>query len=181
MEAAEAAALMVGRRGRQRTAGRRPQAAVPALLYGELVPLAQGGVRCTVASAGHPLPLLLRPDGTVRTAAEPQMLLGIVEDVAYQSQTFDLAPGDTLLCVTDGVTERRSGPRMFDDGDGLARVLAGCAGLAAQGSRSGSGRRCTTSRSAAGGRSGAAGAAGAVAGRGPASGCPGEVPGRVPR
>ncbi|WP_256091335.1 SpoIIE family protein phosphatase, partial [Streptomyces griseus] len=44
---------------------------------------------------------------------------------------FDLAPGDTLLCVTDGVTERRSGPLMFDDGDGLARVLAGCAGLPA--------------------------------------------------
>lgn len=131
MEAAEAAALMVAAAGgRQLHDG--SQSRFLSLLYGEVVPLPGGGVRCTVASAGHPLPLLLRPDGSVRPAAEPQVLLGVVEDVAYESQVFDLAPGDTLLCVTDGVTERRSGPLMFDDGDGLARVLAGCAGLPAE-------------------------------------------------
>ncbi|MDT0493411.1 SpoIIE family protein phosphatase [Streptomyces griseus] len=130
MEAAEAAALMVAAAGGQQLHD-GSQSRFLSLLYGEVVPLPGGGVRCTVASAGHPLPLLLCPDGSVRPAAEPQVLLGVVEDVAYESQTFDLAPGDTLLCVTDGVTERRSGPLMFDDGDGLARVLAGCAGLPA--------------------------------------------------
>ncbi|MFC9031120.1 SpoIIE family protein phosphatase [Streptomyces arboris] len=130
MEAAEAAALMVAAAGGQQLHD-GSQSRFLSLLYGEVVPLPAGGVRCTVASAGHPLPLLLRPDGSVRPAAEPQVLLGVVEDVAYESQVFDLAPGDTLLCVTDGVTERRSGPLMFDDGDGLARVLAGCAGLPA--------------------------------------------------
>ncbi|WP_443078889.1 SpoIIE family protein phosphatase [Streptomyces sp. NBC_01497] len=106
------------------------------LLYGELVPLPVGGkgggARCTVASAGHPLPLLLRPDGSVRPAAEPQLLLGVAENTPYESQTFDLEPGDTLLCVTDGVSERRSGGRMLDDGDGLARALSQCAGLTAE-------------------------------------------------
>ncbi|MFD8621211.1 SpoIIE family protein phosphatase [Streptomyces sp. NPDC059513] len=131
MEAAEAAALMVAAAGGQQLHD-GSQSRFLSLLYGEVVPLAGGGVRCTVASAGHPLPLLLRPDGSVRPAADPQVLLGVVEDVAYESQVFDLAPGDTLLCVTDGVTERRSGPLMFDDGDGLARVLAGCAGLPAE-------------------------------------------------
>ncbi|KAB2594216.1 ATP-binding SpoIIE family protein phosphatase [Streptomyces arboris] len=130
MEAAEAAALMVAAAGGQQLHD-GSQSRFLSLLYGEVVPLPGGGVRCTVASAGHPLPLLLRPDGSVRPAAEPQVLLGVVEDVAYESQVFDLAPGDTLLGVTDGVTERRSGPLMFDDGDGLARVLAGCAGLPA--------------------------------------------------
>ncbi|MFF8911798.1 SpoIIE family protein phosphatase [Streptomyces sp. NPDC015032] len=132
MEAAEAAALMVAAAGGQQTAD-TGQSRFLSLLYGELVPLPGGGVRCTVASAGHPLPLLLRPDGEVRPAAESQMLLGIFDDVAYESQSFELAPGDSLLCVTDGVTERRSGTLMFDDGDGLARALADCAGLSADG------------------------------------------------
>ncbi|MEU6093602.1 SpoIIE family protein phosphatase [Streptomyces sp. NPDC047079] len=108
-----------------------PHARFLSLLYGELAPF-DGGVRCTLASAGHPLPLLLGPDGDVRVVAQPQTLLGVVEDVTYACDTFELYPGDTLLCVTDGVTERRSGSRQFDDGDGLAAALAGCAGLSAQ-------------------------------------------------
>ncbi|WP_436843599.1 SpoIIE family protein phosphatase [Streptomyces hundungensis] len=109
-----------------------PQARFLSLLYGELVPDADGGpVRCTLASAGHPLPLLLRPDGSVRAAAVPQILLGVLEGARYESESLGLDPGDILLCVTDGVTERRSGGRMFDDADGLAAVLSGCAGLTA--------------------------------------------------
>ncbi|WSX69836.1 SpoIIE family protein phosphatase [Streptomyces sp. NBC_00932] len=133
METAEAAARMVAMAGGQEL-HEDPQSRFLSLLYGELVPLPDGaGVRCTLASAGHPLPLLLSPDGAVRAAAAPQMLLGVIEGVAYESETFDLVPGDTLLCVTDGVTERRAGPRMFDDGDGLSAELAGCTGLTAQG------------------------------------------------
>ncbi|WP_327345811.1 ATP-binding SpoIIE family protein phosphatase [Streptomyces europaeiscabiei] len=108
-----------------------PQTRFLSLLYGELVPV-EGGVRCTLASAGHPLPLLLGPDGDVRAVAEPQTLLGVIEDTEYVSETFELRCGDTLLCVTDGVTERRNGPHMFDDEDGLAAVLSDCAGLDAQ-------------------------------------------------
>ncbi|MGW0559738.1 SpoIIE family protein phosphatase [Streptomyces sp. NPDC003016] len=113
-----------------------PQPRFLSLLYGELVPFAAedgGGARCTLACAGHPLPLLLRPDGSVRPAAASQMLLGVVDGVTYESETFVLEAGDTLLCVTDGVTERRSGRRMFDDADGLAAALGRCVGLNAQG------------------------------------------------
>jgi serine phosphatase RsbU (regulator of sigma subunit)/anti-sigma regulatory factor (Ser/Thr protein kinase) len=100
------------------------------LLYGEITPYAPGyGAGCTLASAGHPLPLVLTPQGAVRPGAQPQMLLGIADDARYTSETLDLAPGDTLLCVTDGVTERRRGHHQFDDDDGLAAALRGCAGL----------------------------------------------------
>ncbi|MEW2623493.1 SpoIIE family protein phosphatase [Streptomyces sp. NPDC048106] len=127
-EAADAAArALVAVDGR----GEGPQTRFLSLLYGELTPH-DGGVRCTLASAGHPLPLVLGPDGTVRTAARPQTLLGVVEDETYTSETLDLGPGDSLLCVTDGVTERRCGSRQFDDADGLATALASCAGLTAE-------------------------------------------------
>ncbi|MFI7706928.1 SpoIIE family protein phosphatase [Nonomuraea sp. NPDC049480] len=101
------------------------------LLCGELTPLQQGGALCTIASAGHPPPLLLRADGTVETVATPQLLLGIEADARFYVETFELAPEEVLLCVTDGVTERRDGDRLLDDGDGLAGLLAGCTGLSA--------------------------------------------------
>ncbi|MFJ3229804.1 SpoIIE family protein phosphatase [Streptomyces sp. NPDC086787] len=131
-EAADAAArALVAAGGRSVTSGDGPQTRFLSLLYGELS-LFDGGVRCTLASAGHPLPLILGPDGHVSTAAHPQTLLGVIEDATYTSETVELRSGDSLLCVTDGVTERRSGSRQFDDGDGLARALSGCAGLSAE-------------------------------------------------
>ncbi|MER5974334.1 ATP-binding SpoIIE family protein phosphatase [Streptomyces sp. NPDC002055] len=138
-QATEAAAAAVAAVAAVATAGAHPAGEVTqvrflSLLFGELVATGEaGGLRCTLASAGHPLPLLLRPDGRVRPVAAPQVLLGVLEDTAYETGTFDLEPGDTLLCVTDGVTERRSGRRQFDDDDGLAAALAGCAGLGAAG------------------------------------------------
>ncbi|MGW0334084.1 SpoIIE family protein phosphatase [Streptomyces sp. NPDC003011] len=131
-EAADAAArALVSAGGRPAGPGDGPQTRFLSLLYGELVPF-DGGVRCTLASAGHPLPLILGAGGAVRTAAHPQTLLGVIEDATYTSETFELRSGDSLLCVTDGVTERRSGSRQFDDEDGLAAALAGCAGLDAE-------------------------------------------------
>ncbi|MFF5765936.1 SpoIIE family protein phosphatase [Streptomyces tanashiensis] len=100
------------------------------LLYGEMRPQEDGSAILKVVCAGHPLPLRLRPDGTVEPAAEPQPLLGVMEDLELYEQTVTLDPGDVLLCVTDGVTERREGTRMLGD-DGLAEVLRTCTGLTA--------------------------------------------------
>ncbi|WEH14930.1 SpoIIE family protein phosphatase [Streptomyces sp. VNUA24] len=100
------------------------------LLYGELWPQEDGSAVLKVVCAGHPLPLRLRQDGTVEPAAEPQALLGVMEDLELYEQTVTLDPGDVLLCVTDGVTERREGTRMLGD-DGLADVLTTCTGLTA--------------------------------------------------
>ncbi|MEV6022301.1 SpoIIE family protein phosphatase [Streptomyces sp. NPDC052036] len=100
------------------------------LLYGELWPQEDGSAVLRVVCAGHPLPLRLRQDGSVEPAAEPQPLLGVMEDLELYEQTVTLDPGDVLLCVTDGVTERREGTRMLGD-DGLAEVLTTCTGLTA--------------------------------------------------
>ncbi|MEG8279645.1 SpoIIE family protein phosphatase [Streptomyces sp. AHA2] len=100
------------------------------LLYGEMRPQEDGSAELKVVCAGHPLPLRLRQDGTVEPAAEPQPLLGVIDDLELYEETVTLDPGDVLLCVTDGVTERREGTRMLGD-DGLADVLTTCTGLTA--------------------------------------------------
>jgi serine phosphatase RsbU (regulator of sigma subunit) len=101
------------------------------LLHGEIVARRRDGVRIRLTSAGHPLPLVLDPDGKVREAASAQPLLGVFDGVEFHTDTVDLRRGEVLLCVTDGVTERRSGNRLLGDGDGLERILAGCTGLSA--------------------------------------------------
>ncbi|WP_326596213.1 SpoIIE family protein phosphatase [Streptomyces sp. NBC_01803] len=107
-----------------------PRARFLTLLYGELWPQPKGGALLKMVCAGHPLPLRLTPDGTVSPAASPQPLLGVMDDLELYEQSATLNPGDVLLCVTDGVTERREGTRMLGD-DGLADVLSSCTGLTA--------------------------------------------------
>jgi serine phosphatase RsbU (regulator of sigma subunit) len=103
------------------------------LLYGEVTPLPDGSADAILASAGHPPVLRLDIQGKVSEVTEPQLLLGIQDSERYRFDSVRLAPGEALLCVTDGVTERRHGPRALDDEDGLARLLAECAGLTASG------------------------------------------------
>lgn len=101
------------------------------LLHGELR-RRRDGARLTLVSAGHPLPLRLDRCGRVTAVAQAQLLLGAVDDVRFDEDVVDLVAGDVLLCVTDGVTERRAvGGRLLDDDDGLAHMLAGWAGLTA--------------------------------------------------
>jgi serine phosphatase RsbU (regulator of sigma subunit) len=60
----------------------------------------------TVANAGHPPPLLAATDGIdyVSVPVGPPLGFGASD---YDEATFDLVPGATLLCYTDGLVERR--------------------------------------------------------------------------
>jgi serine phosphatase RsbU (regulator of sigma subunit)/anti-sigma regulatory factor (Ser/Thr protein kinase) len=108
------------------------------LVHGEIAVPGPAGepIEVSLVCAGHPLPLLLRAapagDELPVPAAEPQTLLGVVDDLPFTAQTVRLFPGDLLLCVTDGVTERRDDSgTLLDDGNGLARVLSACRELSA--------------------------------------------------
>ncbi|WPB89351.1 ATP-binding SpoIIE family protein phosphatase [Streptomyces malaysiensis] len=58
---------------------------------------------CTVASAGHPPPVLLRTDGTVYALdVAPGPPLG-VGGLPFETTTIDLAPGSVLALYTDGL------------------------------------------------------------------------------
>jgi sigma-B regulation protein RsbU (phosphoserine phosphatase) len=55
-------------------------------------------------NAGHPAALLVRGDGH-RALASTGPPAGLLPDSRYAAQELALAPGDTLVMVTDGVTE----------------------------------------------------------------------------
>jgi serine phosphatase RsbU (regulator of sigma subunit) len=100
------------------------------LIHGELV-LTPGQAALSMVCAGHPPPLLLCSTGGTQIAAGPQPLLGVMDGATFRCDTCRLSPGDVLLCVTDGVTERRSGDRLLDDDSGLRQRLSDCSGLSA--------------------------------------------------
>ncbi|MEV5884616.1 SpoIIE family protein phosphatase [Streptomyces sp. NPDC052020] len=65
-----------------------------------------GRRRAVLSRAGHPPPLLRRPDGRVRVldlAGGP--LLGIEPSAVYPSSEADLSPGSLLVLYTDGLVE----------------------------------------------------------------------------
>ncbi|MYS69506.1 SpoIIE family protein phosphatase, partial [Streptomyces sp. SID5926] len=97
--------------------------------------LRQGSLtRLRLTSAGHPAPLILRRDGTVREAATSGTLIGVLPDIRSTTVEASLAPGETCLLFTDGVTEAKGGPLgevMFGE-ERLRAALGECAGLPAE-------------------------------------------------
>jgi PAS domain S-box-containing protein len=66
------------------------------------------GLDMTVASAGHPPPLVVRPGGEVRRLEARGTIVGAVADAEFRECKVHLAPGDALLVYTDGVIELRT-------------------------------------------------------------------------
>jgi serine phosphatase RsbU (regulator of sigma subunit)/PAS domain-containing protein len=83
-----------------------------------------------VASAGHPGPAVVRPDGRVDMLSGGGLPLGLFPDAEPERETIELGPDDLLFFYSDGVTEARS-PDMEYFEDRLADELAGAAGWSA--------------------------------------------------
>jgi phosphoserine phosphatase RsbU/P len=96
----------------------------------------QGGLRFTTAflaeydparrclvyiNAGHNNPILRRASGQIERLDVGGLPFGILPDVAYQSATVTLAPGDWLVIFTDGLVEAENA-RADDYGE--VRLLA---------------------------------------------------------
>jgi serine phosphatase RsbU (regulator of sigma subunit) len=92
----------------------------PVTLVCALIEPWAGGAHLTLASAGHPLPLLRRANGAIERLGGNDLLLGVVEGEQWSEHAADLAPGDTLLFYTDGVTDTPG----EDDRFGEERLLA---------------------------------------------------------
>jgi GAF domain-containing protein len=88
-----------------------------------------GGYTLEFANAGHPPPILLRPDGEVEVWWEPpEPLLGLMPRDGRPTHRRLVAPGSILLLYTDGLVE--SPARLIDEGiDRVRSVLRGNPGL----------------------------------------------------
>jgi len=86
-----------------------------------------GSLEVMVGSAGHPAPLLLRPDGELRQLRGGGLPLGIFPDAGPGLERHELSAGDTLVFYSDGLADaHRPGQGYFDDQlQGEVGALAG--------------------------------------------------------
>jgi serine phosphatase RsbU (regulator of sigma subunit)/anti-sigma regulatory factor (Ser/Thr protein kinase)/putative methionine-R-sulfoxide reductase with GAF domain len=64
--------------------------------------------KVVLASAGHPPPLVVEPDGTAHYLEVPQAVpLGALAHPEYEETEIELTPGSLVLAYTDGLVERR--------------------------------------------------------------------------
>lgn len=58
-----------------------------------------------ISQAGHPHPAIQRHDGRVEFCSENGLPVGLIPGAEYSEFAINLAPGDRLLLLSDGVTE----------------------------------------------------------------------------
>ncbi len=90
------------------------------------------GVRFTLASGGHHLPLRLTPGGAFESVGSPGTILGMLDTPRLTDTTTFLGPGDVVVLYTDGVVEARRDREFFDDERLRAAVTASAAATAQQ-------------------------------------------------
>jgi sigma-B regulation protein RsbU (phosphoserine phosphatase) len=78
------------------------------------------------ANCGHNPPMLLRADGRLERLVPTAPVVGLIDDWSCVAADATLGAGDTLLVVSDGVTEARDGA---GEEFGEARLLTSLRGL----------------------------------------------------
>jgi serine phosphatase RsbU (regulator of sigma subunit) len=91
------------------------------VLYAHIVP-ADGGHRLRMSAGGHPLPYVIRREGSVEQIGRPGLLLGVFPQIEVYDCDYTIAPGETVVMFTDGVTEHRGDDGMFGE-ERLIEVL----------------------------------------------------------
>ncbi len=82
-----------------------------------------GSGRVSGASAGHPAPRIVLPDGSTRPLETHGLVLGIDGGQEYAESHEELAHGSSLVLYTDGVVEARRDGELYGD-DRLDALLA---------------------------------------------------------
>ncbi len=99
-------------------------------VYARVVPRPDR-VSLVLSCGGHPLPLVLRADGTVETVGRPGTLLGLFDDPDLDDVEIELQRRDAAVFFTDGATEAKRRGMLLGE-DRLQALVATCAGLRAE-------------------------------------------------
>lgn len=84
-----------------------------------------GRVNVTVACGGHPLPYVVRSNGTLEAVACEGTLLGVVADPELADISVELDFGDKLILYTDGILDIRPREAKFGQAQ-LEQLFAAC-------------------------------------------------------
>jgi serine phosphatase RsbU (regulator of sigma subunit) len=87
------------------------------------------GNAVTLSLAGHPPPIFIH-DGNVSSTGRIGTMLAALDDGTWVNHTITLAPGDTLLLYTDGITDTVGEDGRFGN-DRLENAVRRCASEAA--------------------------------------------------
>jgi phosphoserine phosphatase RsbU/P len=90
------------------------------------------GLHVDVASAGHPPPLVRRSDGSVERLATAGLPVGLFDDLGVLGTGVDLAEGDGVVVLTDGVLEARGPDGAQMEEAGVVGVLEALPGATAE-------------------------------------------------
>lgn len=82
----------------------------------------EGGFRAVVASGGHPPTLVIHPDGEIDQVHADGVILGVFADAKFEEREIHVGRSDVIVLYTDGVTEQREQPDLFNE-DQLGRLV----------------------------------------------------------
>jgi sigma-B regulation protein RsbU (phosphoserine phosphatase) len=89
-----------------------------------------GKIRLTLASGGHPPPILVARGGEVVPLHAPGPLIGPFEHWDGKERRVVLWPGDAIVFYSDGVTDAKADAGTLDI-EGLMKILENAAGSSA--------------------------------------------------
>jgi sigma-B regulation protein RsbU (phosphoserine phosphatase) len=89
--------------------------------------------RLRYSSAGHPPPLLVRPEGDLAVLEEGGPIIGLGAGLSFDEGSVTLSPGDRVVLYTDGVVEHMDPARVVFGDDRFRALLAARAGGSLEG------------------------------------------------
>jgi PAS domain S-box-containing protein len=90
------------------------------MIYGQIDSASGQG---SLVQAGHPHPLLIRPDGSITPLGQGGLPIGIDMDAIYEPVPFALGAGEAVLLYSDGIVEAENAAGEIFSEERLCRLV----------------------------------------------------------